>query len=194
MMSPIELEQSVIRLGLSPAEISQLLGVTPRPFRRWLDGEEIPGTAEQAIRAWLGLHERRLPCRPDSTAIVEDDQDQIARHREHAIDLSDMIARVEARGGPRTPWTVDRQRFRTSFGPMEVSFYPLANGGFSLGNYTRKDGSPDVQRDHELIEDAAYCIAKEFTSGPLTLVYHDPPLRARTAQQPLQDFPSKHAP
>jgi hypothetical protein len=193
MMSPIELEQSVLRLGLSPAEISQLLGVTPRTFRRWLDGEEITGPAEQAIRAWLRLHERRLPWRPDSTAIVEDDQDQIARQREHAIDLSDMIARVEARGGPRTPWTVDRQRFRASFGPMEVSFYPLANGGFSLGNYTRKDGSPDVQRDHELIEDAAYCIAKEFTSGPVTLVYHDRPWRAGTAKQTLEDFPSKEA-
>ncbi len=114
MMTPIELEQSVLRLGLSPAEISQLLGVTPRTFRRWLDGEEIPGPAEQAIRAWLRLHERRLAWRPDSTAIVEDDQDQIARHREQAIDLSNMIARVETRGGPRTPWTVDRQRPKSS--------------------------------------------------------------------------------
>jgi hypothetical protein len=84
MMTPTELEQSVLRLGLSPAEVSQLLGVTPRTFRRWLDGEEITDPAEQAIRAWLRLHERRLPWRPDSTAIVEDDQDRIARHREHA--------------------------------------------------------------------------------------------------------------
>jgi len=194
MMSSIELEQSVIRLGLSSTEASQLLGVTPRTFRRWLvDGEEIPGPAEQAIRAWLRLHERRLPWRPDSTAIIEDDQHQIARHREHAIDLSDMIARVEARGGPRTPWTVDRQRFRASLGPMEVSFYALANGGFSLGNYTRKDGSPDVQRDRELIEDAAYCIAKEFMSGPVALVHHDRPWRAGTAKQTLENFPSKEA-
>lgn len=192
-MSPTELEQSLLRLGLEPAESAQLLGVTLRTYRRWLNGEEIPGPVEQAIRAWLRLHDRRLPWRPDSTAIVEDDQSQIPRHREHAIDLSDVITRVEARGGPRTPWTVDRQRFRASLGPMEVSFYPLANGGFSLGNYTRKDGNPDVQRDRELIEDATYCIAKEFMSGPVTLVHHDRPWRAGTAKQTLENFPSKEA-
>jgi hypothetical protein len=76
---------------------------------------------------------------------------------------------------------------------MEVSFYKLPNGGFSLANYTRKDGSPDVQRDWELIEDAAYCIAKEFMSGPVTLVYHDRPWRAGVARQTLKDFPSKEA-
>jgi transcriptional regulator with XRE-family HTH domain len=194
MMSPIELEQSVIRLGLSPAEAAQLLGVTPRTYRRWLNGEEIPGPTEQAVRAWLRLHERRLPWRPDSAAIAEDDQEQIARHREHATSLNDVIARVEARGGPRTPWTVDRQRLRATLGPkMEVSFYPLANGGFSLGNYTRKDGDPDVQRDRELIEDAVYCIANEFISGPVTLVYHDRPWRAGVAKQTLENFPSKEA-
>ncbi len=192
-MSPIELEQSLIRLGLSQTEAAQLLGVVPRTFRRWLEGEEIPGPAEQAIRAWLRLHDRRLPWRPDSAAIAGDDQDQIARHREHAISLSDIIARVEARGGPRTPWVVDRQRSRATFGPMEVSFYTLSNGGFSLAIYTRKDGSPDVERDRELIEDAAYSIAKEFTSSPVTLVYHDRPWRAGAAKQTLEDFPSKEA-
>jgi hypothetical protein len=193
MMSPTELEQSLLRLGLEPAEAAQLLGVTLRTYRRWLNGEEIPGPVEQAVRAWLRLHDRRLPWRPDSTAIAEDDQDQIAHHREHAIDLSDVIARVEARGGPRTPWTVDRQRNRATLGPMEISFYTLANGGFSLGNYTRRDGSPDVQRDRELIEDAAYCIAKEFMSGPVTLVHHDRPWGAGTAKQTLENFPSKEA-
>ena len=182
-----------MRLGLSPAEAAQLLGVSPRTYRRWLDGEEVPGPAEQAIRAWLRLHERRLPWRPDSAAIADDDQDQIARHREHAIDLSDVITRVEARGGPRTPWTVDRQHSRATLGPMVITFYPLANGGFSLGIYTRKDGSPDVQRDRELIEDAAYSIAKEFMSGPVTLVYHDRPWRAGVAKQTLENFPSKDA-
>ena len=192
-MTPIELEQSLIRLGLSPSEAAQLLGVAPRTYRRWLDGEEIPGPVEQAIRAWLRLHERRLPWRPDSAAIAEDDQDQIARHREHTISLSEIIARVEARGGPRTPWTVDRQRSRATLGPMEISFYTLKSGGFSLGSYTRKDGSPDVQRDRELIEDAAYCIAKEFMSGPVTLAYHDRPWRAGVAKQSLENFPSKEA-
>lgn len=192
-MSPTELEQSLLRLGLEPAEAAQLLGVTLRTYRRWLNGKEIPGPVEQAVRAWLRLHDRRLPWRPDSTAIAENDQDQIARHREHAISLSDIITRVEARGGPRTPWAVDRQRNRATLGPMEISFYTLANGGFSLGNYTRKDGSPDVQRDHELIEDAAYCISKEFMSGPVTLIYHDRPWRAGDVKPRREDFPSKDA-
>jgi hypothetical protein len=193
MMTSIELKQSAIRLGLSPAEAAQLLGVTPRTYRRWLNGEEISGPAEQAIRAWLRLHERRLPWRPDSAAIFQDNQDQIARHREHSISLSEIIARVEARGGPRTPWTVDRQRSRATFGPMEITFYTLTNGNFSLGNYTRKDGSPDVERDRELIEDAAYCIAKEFIGGPVTLAYHDRPWRSGVVKQNLENFPSKEA-
>jgi hypothetical protein len=193
MMPQVELQQSLLRLDLSQTEAAQLLGVAPRTFRRWLDGDEIPGPAEQAIRAWLRLHERRLPWRPDSAAIAEDDQDQIARHREHAISLSDIITRVESRGGPRTPWTVDRNRSRATFGPMEVSFYTLSNGGFSLASYTRKDGNPDVNRDRELIEDAAYCIAKEFTGSPVTLVYHDRPWRAGVVKQTLENFPSKEA-
>jgi hypothetical protein len=192
MMTNVEIEQSLLRLDLSQTEAAQLLGVTPRTFRRWLEADEIPGPAEQAIRAWLRLHERRLPWRPDSAAIADDDQDQINKHRENAINLSRIIARVEARGGPRTPWSVDRRRSRATFGPMEVSFYTLLNGGFSLASYTRRDGSPDVERDRELIEDAAYCIAKEFTS-PVTLVYHDRPWRAGIAKQTLEDFPSKEA-
>ena len=193
MMLRAELEQSLIRLNLSQTEAAQLLGVAPRTLRRWLEGEELPGPAEQAIRAWLRLHERRLPWRPDSTAIASHDQDQIAKHREHAINLSNIIGRVKARGGPRMPWVVDRQRSHATFGPMEVSFYMLTNGGFSLANYTRKDGNPDVERDRELIEDAAYCIAKEFDSGPVTLVYQDRPWRAGVAKQTLEKFPSKEA-
>jgi hypothetical protein len=135
----------------------------------------------------------RLPWRPDSAAIAENDQDQIARHREHTVGLSDIISRVEARGGPRTPWKVDRQRGRATLGPMEISFYTLTNEGFSLANYTRKDGNPDVQRDRELIEDATYCIAKEFMSGPVTLVYHDRHWRAGTVRSKHEDFPSKEA-
>jgi len=64
---------------------------------------------------------------------------------------------------------------------------------FSLATYTRKDGTPDVERDRELIEDADYCIAKEFASGPVTLVYSDRPWRAGIAKQTFEDFPSKDA-
>src|SRR5580658_3533664 len=100
MMTAIELEQTLLRLGLSQTEAAQLLSVAPRTVRRWLEGEEIPGPAEQTFRAWLRLHEKKLAWRPDSVSIATDNQDQIARHRKHAVELSKMLARVEARGGP----------------------------------------------------------------------------------------------
>lgn len=193
MMSTLELAQSLLRLSVSQAEAAQLLGVAPRTLRRWLDGEEIPGPAEQAIRAWVKLHDRKLAWRPDSTVIADDDKDQITKHREHAINLSGIIGRVEARGGPRTPWVVDRLRSRATFGPIEVTFYTLTNGTFSLANYTRKDEPPDVERDRTLIEDAAYYIAKEFASIPVTLVSHDRPWRTGVVKQKLENFPSKDA-
>ncbi len=193
MMTSIELEQTLLRLGISQTEAAQLLGVAARTVRRWLEGEEIPGPAEQAIRAWVRLHDRKLAWRPDSMAIAEADPDQIARHRAHAINLADILARVDARGGPRLPWIVDRERSRATLGAMEVSFYALANGSFSLGNYTRKDGDPDVRRDQEFIEDAAYCIAREFTTGPVTLVSSDRPWRSGVTKPEHRNFPSKSA-
>ncbi len=88
-MSDAELQLTLARLELSPAEAAQLLGITARTVRRWLDGEEVAGPAEQALRAWIRLHDRSLPWRPDEESVIGDDQDQIARHRAHAIrDLS----------------------------------------------------------------------------------------------------------
>jgi len=191
-MSRTELEQSFLRLGLTQTEGAQLLGVAPRTLRRWLEGEEIPGPAEQAVRAWLKLHDRKMPWRPDSTSIAADDRDQIGKIREHAINLSDIISRVEARGGPQIPWVVDRPRSRATFGPMEVTFYALPNGSFSPANYTRKDGNPDVKRDWSLIEDAIYSIAKEFT-GEVTLVWGDRPWRSGVVSQKQETLPSKEA-
>ena len=63
-----ELGRYLLRLDLSPAEAALLLCVTPRTVRRWLDGEEVSGPAEQAVRAWIRLHERRLPWRPQGAA------------------------------------------------------------------------------------------------------------------------------
>ena len=189
-----EFEQYLMRLSLTPAEAAQLLSVNPRTVRRWLDGEEVSGPAEQAIRAWIRLHDRHLPWRPDSAAIIDNDQDQIARHRSHTITLDDLLARVEARGGARLPWNVDWDRGHATLGPIEVSFYKLLGGGFSLGTYTRKDGYPDVERDIEIIEDAAYCIAQALKKknpdfGPVTLVVHDGPAKGRVASQKLLKFP-----
>ena len=54
------------------------------------------------------------------------------------------------------------------------SDYKLASGSFSLANYRRKDGQPDVERDWEAIEDAAACIAQAMKKdphyGPVVLV------------------------
>ena len=192
MMSDGEIRLTLSRLELSPSEAAQLLGVAPRTIRRWLDGEDIPGPAEQALRAWIRLHDRNLPWRPDTEFVVQDDQDQIARHRAHAIQLDELLARVEGRGGPRVPWSVDRGRQIATLGPMEVSYYRLANGSFSLANYRRKDGEPDVQRDWEAIEDAAASIAqamkKDPDYGPVVLVVHDGPALGRVAKQKLTEF------
>ncbi len=194
MMSTTELEQCLLRLGLTQTEGAQLLGVAPRTLRRWLEGEEIPGPAEQAVRAWLKLHDHKMAWRPDSASIADDDQDQIGKIRQHGINLSEVISRVEARGGPQMPWAVDRPRSRATFGPMEVTFYALPNGSFSPANYTRKDQHhPDVERDRSLIEDAIYCIAKEFTGRPVTLFWGDRPWRSGVVSQKQKTLLSKEA-
>ena len=162
-MTSAELSEHLVFLRLSQVEAAQLLGVAPRTVRRWLEGEEVPGPTEQALRAWRRLqNNRNLAWRPDSVSIIDDDQEEIARLRAHAVGLSDIFSQVEARGGPRLPWMVDRRSDRAILGAMQVSFYRLKNGSYSLGNYTRRDGHPDVRRDWEFIEDAWYCIVKEM--------------------------------
>jgi hypothetical protein len=178
MMTPQELRTHMADLGLSDLEAADLLGVSERTVRRWADGEEVPGPVEQALRAWGRLHQRGLAWRPDSVSIFEDDQQQIAAHRQHAIAVDEILTRVQARGGPHFPWIVDRDSGRATCGKMEVSFYKLANGGFSPAQYRRKDTYPDVQRDREFIEDAFFYIAKAMrkeAARPVTLVYMDGP-------------------
>ena len=126
-MEAHQLRQSLDRLNLSPAETAQLLGVTPRTVRRWLDGEEMTGPAVQAIRAWICLHDRHLPWRPDAVSIIENDQDQIDRHRLHAVNFDAILSRVEnaaARGylgwsigtrakPPSAPWRLASTSYST---------------------------------------------------------------------------------
>jgi hypothetical protein len=198
-MTKDQFEQYLWRLGLSPAEAAQLLSVSPRTVRRWQDGEEIPGPTQQAIRAWIQLHERHLPWRPDSVSIDRDDQDQIARHRRYMIDLNAVLERVEARGGAKAPWLVDWDSGRASLETMEVSFYKLRSGSFSLGPYRRTDSPPDTARDMPMIEDAVYCISKALEKkspeyGPVTLVIHyGSPKGGRGAKQQLIEFPTARA-
>lgn len=193
-----QLEQYLGRLGLAPADAAQLLSISSRTLRRWLDGEDIPGPAQRAILAWIHLHERRLPWRPDTVSIVQDDQNQIARHRQHTIDTVDVLKRVEVRGGAKAPWIVDWDKGRASLGSMEVSFYKLQSGGFSLGSYRRTDSPPDSARDMPMIEDAVYCIAQALAKKgkddvPVTLVVHDGPAKGRVAKQELMQFPNAQA-
>jgi hypothetical protein len=193
MMTGGQFEQCLLRLGLSVDEAAQLLSVTPRTVRRWLEGEDVSGPAEQAVRAWIRLHDHHLPWRPDSASVLHDDQDQIARLRSHAIGHAELLARVAARGGPRLPWSVDWDSGRATLGPVEVAFHKLLNGNFSLSTYRRKDSAPDTDRDRELLEDAAYCISRELEKksplyGPVTLVLHDRSPKSGAARQTLKGF------
>jgi hypothetical protein len=174
-MNAAELGAALAHLGLEQAEAAQLLGVAPRTMRRWLlEGEEIPGPAIVALRAWRAMHDRHLNWKPDAQTLFEDDQDQIAQYRRHVVDMAAAFRRVEQRGGPASQWAVDLSKNSAIFGPFEVGFYQLkGDGGFSLSNYRRRDQAPDVTRDLPLLEDAAYCIGKTIS-------------RARAAVPPLK--------
>jgi transcriptional regulator with XRE-family HTH domain len=201
-MTAAEFEQYLLRLNLTGIEAAQLLGVTPRTMQRWLegvDGDEIPGPAEQALRAWIKLHDLGIPWKPDSRSINVNDEKSIRAHLQHAVEQAALIARVEARGGPRTVWVVDHSRGRAVSGKIEVAFYKLQNRGFSLANYTRRDIAPDLSRDKELIEDAAYYIylsrRKDPDFGPVTLHWDDisPKNGARPAVGDSRTFQTNEA-
>jgi transcriptional regulator with XRE-family HTH domain len=165
MMSTQELEEHLTRLRLSQTEAAQLLGVSPRTVRRWLEGEVVSGPAEAALRAWRRLDKQLLAWRPDSVTIEQNDAEGIARHREHAMGLDDVLRRVKARGGPRHSWIVDLPESTATLGAMHVSFYKLQNGGFSCSVYSRRDMHPDLERDREELEDAMVCIAQAFAKA-----------------------------
>ena len=171
-MTAAELGETMNFLGVNPTEAAQLLGVAPRTMRRWLlEGEEIPGPAIVALRAWRTLHARNLNWKPDTKALFEDDQDQIARHRRHVIDLAAAVARVERRGGPQSPWIVDLAKNSATCGPYEVHFYRLkSEGGFSLASYRRRDGiTADLAKDTPFLEDAVYCIGRAIARAQTTV-------------------------
>lgn len=155
-MTSTEFRACLGQLGLTQTEAATLLSVVPRTVRRWVeDGAEIPGPAEHVLRAWTGLKRRGLPWHPQDI-----DAAQIARHREHAIELYELLLRVEQRGGPSGSWSVDIDKGIATLGPMRIAFYKLRNGGFSPASYRRTDGPADVQRDWLFIEDAFASIAK----------------------------------
>ena len=172
MMTTANFRDFLDQLGLSQSEAARLLSVSPRTIRRWADvPSEMPGPAEQALRAWLRLHRLGLAWRPDGVAIgeinPEEIAEQVALYRQHAINLDVLIQKVEARGGPAAPWKVDLNKRQAILGPVRMSFYPLANGGFSPASYSRSDDHHDLERDWPLLEDAFACIADAIAKvGP----------------------------
>lgn len=161
-MSPAQLQDHFLQLGLTADEAADLLSVSPRTVQRWQHGiQEVPGPAEQTLRAWLGSHERGVAWRPNEVAM--DNSEKLAIARVNAVGLEDLLRRVDARGGPAAPWAVDLERCRATLGPLQVTFYKLRDGGFAPQSYRRSDElGTDLQRDWPLIEDAFACIADAF--------------------------------
>lgn len=166
VMTKNDFDALLLELGLSQVEAARLLSVDPRTVRRWAeDPGEIPGPAEQALRAWRALHRFGLPWVPGSVDLVQTDPSQVAKSRAHAIELGALLRKVEKRGGPAAPWQVDVDRCRAMLGPLEVNFYRLPNGGFSPQSYRRKDGPADLERDWPIIEDAFWHIARAVAAS-----------------------------
>ena len=162
-MTRKEFDEHLSGLGLTQVEAAQLLSAGPRTVRRWAeDPTTMPGTAEQALRAWMRLHKCGLAWRPDGVAVGAHDEEAIAVHRQHAIGLDQLLQKVRARNGPAAPWRVDLRRSCATLGPLKVSFYRLRNGSFAPQSYSRSDGPPDLNRDWPLIEDACACIAESL--------------------------------
>lgn len=164
-MTVNELREHLDELGLTQVEGAQLLGANARTMRRWIAGDlEVPAAVESALRAWLRLHRAGLAWKPEDALIEANDQDGLALHRYHALALDEILTRVDQRGGPATPWEVDLAHGRAHLGKqVELSFYTLANGGFSPQSYCRRDGlAPDLVRDRVLLEDGYACIAREL--------------------------------
>ena len=169
-MTRTEFQTCLNRLGLSQTEAARLLSVSPRTVRRWAEKPpEIPGPAEQALRAWMQLHRLGLPWRPDGVAIGQIDPEQVAEqiaiYREHLIGFAKLLRKVDDRGGPAAPWHVNLKKRQATLGPIRVSFYSLRDGGFSPQSYSRNDGDPDLERDQTLLEDAYACIANAIAKA-----------------------------
>jgi hypothetical protein len=160
-----ELAKCLQDLRLTPKEAGVLLSVDPKTVGRWLAGEvAVSGPAEQALLAWCRLESRRIPWRPDGLPLSimsqKEIDEQVQLMREHVVILDDVLQRVRQRNGPAFPWSVDLKNCRAELGDtMQVHFYALPNGSFSVGSYRRTDKAPDYARDLPVIEDAIACIA-----------------------------------
>lgn len=164
-MDRYEFLEILHELRLAPSAAAELLGYDQRTVRRWKERDaSVPAAAAAALRAWRNLHRIRLPWRPDALFLSrlseEEADDQIHLYREHTLDLNETLQRVKQRGGPASAWKVDLPLNVAELGDMQVHFYRLQAGGFSVASYSRSEKTADLQRDRPLIEDAVSCIAE----------------------------------
>jgi len=164
-MKIAEIKEAIAHLGVKPNELAELIDVNPRTVTRWLSGEvRVPNVVERLVQAWLTLHQFGMPWRPDGKNLLVDQhqRQQIKLQIENSLELSTILERIEAKGGPAAPWTVDIKQKRATLDSIWVSFYITVNGGFTPQSYGRTDKSVDLDRDRVLIDDAYYCIAIEI--------------------------------
>ena len=162
-----EFNQHLSILGLKQGAAADLLRVTPRAVRRWQNNEQpIPGPIAELVKAWRQLSDAHIPWGPDLGSIWFGDDDQIRRIQDHDQALTGVLSRVAKRGGAPAPWSINLKERNATLGPkLTVSFYRLANGGFSLASYRRSDIPPDPARDQPLIEDAVAAFAQAVSKA-----------------------------
>lgn len=167
MMSREEFADALTELGIDASEAAQLLRVSARSVRRWLEDEAVPGTAEAAVKAWMALRRHGLAWRPDSMLVFQTESDDARRKAANAGLLRQLLLEVDASGGPRTHWRVDLAKERATFNAAEVSFEVFDQGGFQPWTYHRRDRAPSTD-DLSDIRDACYCIAQALAGARQT--------------------------
>lgn len=164
-MNSGSIKEAMAYLGISTQELANLLNINLRTIQRWISGDTpIPTATERVLEAWALLQRLGLPWRPDGNHLLSlsDVKRQFALHKQSSIELAEVIKKVNARGGPAAPWSVNLAAKKATLEKMWVSFYILPNGAFSPQSYGRTDKEIDILRDKELIEDAFVCIAEEL--------------------------------
>lgn len=169
-MTPDEARQALDDLGLSIDQAARLMRVTTRTMRRYFDGDSddretaavVPGAVEQALRAWLALHERGLPWRPDARPLEGFEPEQLARMNMLKQHVLACVWRVRDAGGPTLPWDIDADLGLARLGTLSLHFYVLPSGGFVPQSYSRQDKAPDLERDRPHLEDGIAAIAQRL--------------------------------
>lgn len=169
MMSGAQARAHLALLGLSQVDAADLLGTNARTVRRWVDEDnlDIPGPAEQALRAWARLHQAGWAWRPDHQALAGEVRTVQDTRRLAAHAVSDALERVRRRGGAVALWDVDLARQRATLGAMQLHFQVLADGGFVPQSVRPGEGATDPllldtdqAREAALLEDGLACIAR----------------------------------